>query len=299
MVKKPFIVACIPAYNEEYTIGKVVLKAMKYVDKVIVCDDGSTDMTGEIAEKLGAVVIKHKKNLGKGYSLRDLLLEAEKFNPDIVVTLDADDQHDADEIPLLVNALMENKADVAIGSRYLKSSKTDMPRYRVLGLRIVNAVARRIVRSDLKDTQSGFRAFTGEALRVLKNTRSDGYGVESEQINLAMREGLKIVEVPVTIRYKGLEKTSKKNPVTQAAEIMATLVSLRILERPLLYLGVPGAALLAVGVLSGAYLFSIFNSFRYFSIPIALITLGAFIVGAILTVTSLILYSIRLVKAKI
>jgi len=289
----------IPAYNEEYTIAKVVLKAMKHVDKVIVCDDGSTDMTGEIAERLGAIVIKHKKNLGKGYALRDLLLEAESLNPDIVITLDADDQHEADEIPLLINALIESKADIAIGSRHLKSSKTDMPRYRILGLQIINAIARRILRSDLKDTQSGFRAFTNRALHVLRNTRSDGYGVESEQITLAMKEGLKIVEVPVTIRYKGLKRTSKKNPITQAAEIITALVSLKILERPLLYLGVPGTALLAVGILFVTYLLLIFNSFRYFSIPIALITLGALIVGAILTIASLILYSIRLVKAKI
>lgn len=215
-----------------------------------------------------------------------------------MVVLDADDQHDADEIPLLINALMESKADVVIGSRYSKLSETDMPCYRRFGLRIISVISRRTLRSNLKDTLSGFRAFTNRALHVLKNTRSSGYGVESEQIDLALKEGLRIVEVPVTIRYRGLKRTSKKNPIMQAAEIMMMLLGLRVLERPLLYLGVPGAILLVMGVFSGTYLLLLFNSTRYFSIPIALITLGALIIGVILAITSLILHSIQLIKAR-
>jgi glycosyltransferase involved in cell wall biosynthesis len=90
---KPFIIACIPAYNEEKTIAKVIIKTQKYVDKVIVCDDGSKDMTSEIAERLGAIVIKHERNMGKGEALRNLFKKAIELNADIVITLDGDGQH--------------------------------------------------------------------------------------------------------------------------------------------------------------------------------------------------------------
>ncbi|MEM2843728.1 MAG: glycosyltransferase family 2 protein, partial [Candidatus Bathyarchaeia archaeon] len=91
---KPFVIACIPAYNEEATIAKVIIQAQKYVDKVILCDDGSNDYTGLIAERLGAEVIKHERRLGKGAALRILFKKAEDLEAGIVVTLDADGQHD-------------------------------------------------------------------------------------------------------------------------------------------------------------------------------------------------------------
>jgi len=87
---KPFVVACIPAFNEEKTIGRVVLQAKKYVDGVVVCDDGSGDLTGEIARGLGAVVGRHERNMGYGVALRSLFSEARRLGADVVVTLDGD-----------------------------------------------------------------------------------------------------------------------------------------------------------------------------------------------------------------
>ena len=84
------IIACIPAYNEEKTIAKFVLQAQRYADKVVVYDDGSSDMTGEIAGGLGAVVVRHERNLGYGASLRGLFAEALRLGADVVVTLDGD-----------------------------------------------------------------------------------------------------------------------------------------------------------------------------------------------------------------
>jgi glycosyltransferase involved in cell wall biosynthesis len=130
--KKPFVIACIPAYNEEKTIAKVIIKTQKYVDKVIVCDDGSKDMTSEIAERLGAIVIKHERNMGKGEALRNLFKKAMELNADIVITLDGDGQHDPDEIPSLINTLKEEKADIIIGSRFLLNEK-NVPGYRAIG----------------------------------------------------------------------------------------------------------------------------------------------------------------------
>ena len=116
--KKPFIVAVIPAFKEEENIAKVVLLTKKYVDLVIVGDDGSDDMTAEIAKALGAIVIRNNKNMGKGYTLKRLFNEALKLGADIIVTLDADGQHDPKYIPKLTEPIINGEADIVIGSRY-------------------------------------------------------------------------------------------------------------------------------------------------------------------------------------
>jgi len=131
--RKPRIIACIPAYDEEKTIAKIVLKTKKHVNKVIVCDDGSQDMTAEIAKALGATVVKHEKNMGYGAALRTLFLETRNHNPDVMITLDADDQHDPDEIPRLAKAVLEHQADIVIGSRFL--GHTNIPWWRSIGLK--------------------------------------------------------------------------------------------------------------------------------------------------------------------
>jgi len=119
---KPFIIACIPAYNEEATIAKVIIQTQKYVDKIIVCDDGSSDLTGLIAERLGAEVIRHERNLGKGAALRSLFKKAKELKAEIIVTLDADFQHDAADIPKLIKPILDGEADVVVGSRYFKGA---------------------------------------------------------------------------------------------------------------------------------------------------------------------------------
>ena len=96
------VVACVPAYNEEGTIARVVIGAQRHVDRVVVCDDGSTDMTGEIAERLGAEVLRHPRNLRYGASIRTLFGRARELGAECVVTLDADRQHSPEEIPRLV-----------------------------------------------------------------------------------------------------------------------------------------------------------------------------------------------------
>jgi len=291
------IIACIPAYNEERTIASVVVKTMRYVNEVIVCDDGSGDLTGEIARRLGAKVVRHERNMGKGIALMDLFTEAKKFNPDVIITLDADGQHNPDDIPRLIKPIVEGAADIVIGSRFVKGGEIDAPLYRRFGLTFINFLSRKLVKSDVRDTQTGFRAFTLKALNELESMESRGYGVETEQLMLAKKRGLRIIEVPVMIRYKGLEKTSKKFPFLQAQDIVTTILRLFIEEHPLRYLGIPGVALIILTVISGTYLLLMFNATRYFSIPIALITLAALFTGIMLLITAIILYAMtRLTK---
>ncbi|MEM3713428.1 MAG: glycosyltransferase family 2 protein [Nitrososphaeria archaeon] len=289
MDKQPYIIACIPAYNEEKSIAKVIIQTKKYVNKIIVCDDGSVDMTADIAEALGAIVLKHTKNMGKGSALKTLLQYAKQLNPDIVVTLDADNQHDPNDIPKLLKPIMEGKADLVIGSRYVLGSKTETPLYRRVGLKIINWLSGK---KRVKDTQSGFRAYPLKTIDLMLQCESKGYSIEAEQLALAIKNKLKILEIPVTIKYKGIEKPSKKNPIKHGMELVGIAIRLIVEEKPLQLLGLPGIILITVGLIGGTYLLIYFNITRYFSIPIALITLGALFIGTILFVTALILYSL-------
>jgi len=297
-VTRPIVVACIPAYDEEKCIGGVIVRTMKHVDKVVVCDDGSRDLTGAIAEGLGAVVIRHERNKGKGAALNSSFLYVRDLKPDVVVMLDADGQHNPYEIPRLVKPILDGAAEMVVGSRYVKDSNMDAPFYRRLGLRLINALSGRSGNHGVDDTQSGFRAFSARALNCVLESESEGYGVETEQLVLSRRHGLRVVEVPVTMRYSGLDNTSKKHPVTHGAELIGTILKLVVEERPLLILGLPGIFVTLVGFFTGGYFLWYFNTSRYFSLPIALITLGALVIGALLIITSLILYSVARLKPR-
>ncbi len=290
------VIACISAYNEEKTIARVIIETQKHVDKVIVCDDGSTDLTGKIAERLGVEVIKHERNMGKGVALKDLFRAAKRYNPSIVVTLDADGQHDPNDIPRLLEPIERGEADFVIGSRFVKGAKTDAPLYRRFGLEIINFFSRK---RGVRDTQSGFRALTIKALEEVWDAESEGFGVESEQITLAVKRGLRVKELPIVVSYKGLPKTSKKAPILHGGEIIATMLKMIVEERPLLYLGLPGITLIMIAITLGTYLLLLFNATRYFSLPIAILALGAGLTGITLMNAALTLYALNRIVRKV
>ena len=290
---KPFVVACIPAYNEERSIGAVVVRATKYVDKVIVCDDGSKDLTSAIAEGLGAVVLRHKRNLGKGFALKTAFRYAKGLEPDVVVMLDGDGQHDPGDIPRLVEPIVGGGVDMVVGSRFVEGSRVDAPLYRRLGLRLFNTLSGRSGDSGVSDTQSGFRAISSRALDVVLACEAKGYGVETEQLALAHKNGLRVVEVPVAIKYSGLGITSKKNPAYHGIELVDTVLRLVVVDRPLLFLALPGTVLFLVGVGFGVYLLWNFNLTRIFSVPMALIMAVAVFLGLVMVISSMMLYAIK------
>jgi len=169
--EKPFLVACIPAVNEEKNLARVILLAQRHVDKVIVCNDGSSDLTGEIARRLGAEVIDHEKNMGYGASLRSLFSKARHMNADLMVTLDADGQHDASNIPTLIDPVIQGKADVVIGSRFLnEEGKNNVPTYRRKGIALITSMARTVSFNHITDAQSGYRAYSKKALSLIDPT---------------------------------------------------------------------------------------------------------------------------------
>ncbi|WP_461863531.1 glycosyltransferase family 2 protein [Thermococcus sp.] len=224
----------IPAYNEELTIGSVVTLAKKYGD-VLVVDDGSADRTSEIARNAGAFVIKHETNMGKGAALRTGFEYALSMDYKIVVTLDADGQHNPDEIPVLLEPIVNGKADLVIGSRYLNGAQRSIPPYRRFGLWILN-LGTKVVSNMNVDSQSGFRAMNKKLLEKL-DLNSNDYSIETDMIVKARERGIRLMEVPITVRYDVPNK-HKKNPVSHGLGVLASIVGLIGYKRPLLLFGV-------------------------------------------------------------
>lgn len=287
---KPTIVACIAAYNEEKTVGKLILELEKYVNKIVVVDDGSKDTTRLIASRLGAQVISHERNLGKGAALKTAFNFVKTLKCDIIVTIDGDGQHDPRDIPALIEPLIRGEVDVVIGSRYADGANDEAPLYRKFGLKILNYLSRKATKTSVNDTQSGFRAYTTKALSLLGLQEYNGYSVETEQLKILAANKVRITELPINVKYRGLEKTSKMSPLIHGGQILASTIKLIAQDHPLLYLGFPGLSLIILGLIFGFHLLDLFNASRYFSIPIAIISVGTIVIGLILTLVALILY---------
>ena len=148
----------IPAFNEEQNIGKTITKLKKISDSIIVCDDGSSDMTSEIAEGLGAIVIKHEKNYGYGAAINSIFQKAKEIDTEILVTFDADGQHKVDDVQNVINPIKEDVADLVIGSRFLEK-KSNVPGYRKIGIKVITKVTNASIKKELTDSQSCFRAY--------------------------------------------------------------------------------------------------------------------------------------------
>ena len=289
MREKPFIVACIPAYNEEKNIARVLVKTSNYVDAILVCDDGSTDMTGIIAERLGATLIRHKRNMGYGAAICTLWNEAKKLNPDILVMLDADGQHNPDEIPKLIKPIEEGKADLVIGSRFLGTSE-GIPRYREFGIKMITKFVNKASGYNLSDQESGFRAYNRKAIEKIQPTEH-GMGVIMEMIVKAAENNLRVVEVPVSLTYKDVRK-SAVNPIRHAMEDILTTIKFVSIRYPILFYGIPGFIALILGLGLGIYTFNIYATARRLVTSLAVISTASVIAGLILTTTAIILYTI-------
>jgi len=280
------ISALIPAFNESMKIESIVQESSRYVDDVIVCDDGSADNTGEIAEKSGARVIKHNFNRGYGAAIQSLFREALDSDADIFVTLDSDGQHKPQDISNLVTHLIQSECDIAIGSRFIGDEKQEIPDWRAQGIKTIN----RLVNTSgagITDSQSGFRAYTRKALEVLTLT-DNGMGVSTEILVKAMEHNLKICEVPVEILYP--DGSSKQNPLLHGVSVVLSTVKYLSINRPLLFYGLPGGVSLLVSLYFWGWTFKIYSLTRSINTNITLIAIVTTLVGLILLNTSIILW---------
>ena len=292
-------IAIIPSFNESNNIIEMVNEVKKYVNKVIVVDDGSNDDTFEKASITDAIVLQNNRNRGKGAALRRGFLECLKYSPNIIVTIDADGQHDPSDIPKLLAPIQDKKADIVIGSRLHKDSKSEIPLRRGMGLSFINALNRSLTKSNVKDSQSGFRAYSNLVFSLIFDFESFGYGAETEQLAQAENFGVNILEIPVIIKYRGLEKTSKKNAFTHGLHLITTIIKICVERRPLQIFGISGLILIFLSIIPLTNLLMLFNETRYFSIPLALIVMGLSFIGALLILISFILYALKRIRQKI
>ena len=282
------IIIGIPAFNEEKNIGPIVAKLKKKYDQVIVCDDGSSDMTETIASSLGAHVVKHDKNLGYGSAIKTIFNEAGKIGGDVLVTFDADGQHQISEIDTVLQPIFENQADIVIGSRFLGETK-DLPRYRKIGIQTITGLTNIMTGSKITDSQSGFRAYTKKVLKEISPTES-GMGISTEILIKASKKEMRIVEVPITISYE--DNTHSQEPISHGTSVIMSTIKHVAIERPLLYYGVSGLCFLIMGLIFGTWTLQIYSEQRQVITNIALVGIGGVILGTILLISGTILYSI-------
>ena len=298
---KPFVVVGIPAFNEEQTIANVVLEAYKFADKVIVCDDGSIDNTGKIARCLGAEVLSHEQNDGYGASIKSLFESANLLKADIFVTLDADGQHDPNEIPAVIKPILNGSADIVIGSRFVdKNGTAEMPLYRQFGAKLITKMVNGSAKKRITDAQSGFRAYNCRALSTL-NFFENGMSASVEILLNASAHNLRIEEVASTCKYNiGVNvATSSENPLTHGVGVVLSLLKLIVEKRPLLILGIPSLFFLFTGLSIGVWLLQIYSLEHAIITNIALASITFTLIGFFMLSSATTLYAIARVSRKI
>ena len=279
--------ACIPAYNEENTISDLVKSAKKFVDKVIVCDDGSTDDTLNNAKLAGAEIISHKKNQGYGAAITTLFDYCRMQNADVMITLDGDGQHDPNQIPILLDTISQHSVDVVLGSRFLDNN-TDTPGYRKRGIKIITSAANFGADFKVSDAQSGFRAYSKSAINAIHPTEQ-GMAVSTEILLKISNKGLSLAEVPITTSYDG--DTSEQNPVPHGISVLMNTIKYVSIRHPIKFYGIPGFVSIIAGLVSSVLFLDAYLNDQvifYGSLLGAVILL---LFGAILSVTAIILFS--------
>ena len=286
----------LPAYNEEKNIASIITKLGKIADFVIVCNDGSSDLTGDISTKMGASVINHEKNKGYGAAIRSIFLKSKELDVDVLVTFDADGQHSVDDIENVILPISDQTADLVIGSRFLDDAAENIPSYRKTGIKIITTLTNSSLNEKIKDSQSGFRAYSKNVISTITPSDS-GMGVSSEILIKASNHGFKIAEVPIKISYEG--DTSTHHPVSHGFSVTLSTLKFISIEHPLKFYGIPGLTFLIIGLIFTIFTLQLFSETRQIFTNVTLIAIGTIIFGTMLLMTSILLYSIvNLVREK-
>lgn len=200
------VIAVIPAYNEATRIAPVIKHVLQHVNAVLVVNDCSTDNTAQVAQQAGGIVINMPLNGGAGSATRAGCERAVEMGADVIVTIDADGQHDPDEIALLVTHLLKNQLDIVFGGR---PRTPNMPFENRFGNHLLSVVSKVLFGVQVNDILTGFHAFTAGAFEKLR-WQSNRYSFVSEIVYRVYMHQLKYAEVPVTTIYHDKKKGMRK-----------------------------------------------------------------------------------------
>ena len=279
----------IPAFNEEKNIAAIITKLADITDTIIVCNDGSSDLTSDIAEKMGAFVINHEKNLGYGAAIRSIFLKAKELDGDILVTFDADGQHRIEDIENVTKPIIDQEADLVIGSRFLDESEKEVPQYRKVGIKVITKITNASIKKQLTDSQSGFRAYSKKVLNEL-NPSELGMGISTEILIKASTKNFRISEVPIKIIYDG--DTSTHNPISHGSSVLFSTIKYTSIEHPLKFYGIPSMIFFAIGVFFTYYSIEYYAEVGRLNTNLALVSAGSILTAIVLFITCILLYSL-------
>jgi len=250
------LVILIPAYNEEETIKKVIDEIPKKFDsidevEILVINDGSSDNTEKIAKESGATVYSFTSNRGLARAISYGFLKSLDHNADILIILDADNQYDSTEIPLLLKPIIENQADIILGDRQVKKLK-HMSTQKKIGNQMSSSVVSKLIGQKINDAQTGFRAFNRDALNKIHIF--SGYTYTQETLLQAEYKGLKVLEVQVTFRKRSDKSRLISNIFTYAFRTISLLASTIIFYKSFKFFAILSSILFAFGIVQSIYL---------------------------------------------
>jgi glycosyltransferase involved in cell wall biosynthesis len=249
------LVVLVPAFNEEENIENTIRSIPKKIFgidevKVLVVDDGSTDKTMDKAMNGGAYrVVSHSSNTGVGAAFMTGIRNAISMNADILVAVDADSQFDSNQIPELISPILNNQADVVIGSRFKEGKPKNIPRIKYLGNMIFTRIVSGLVQQKFTDTQTGFRAYSKKALLNISVVNDFTY-TQEVLIDLKFK-GLQITEVPITVKYDDKRKSRVvKNIYSYSSKVLAIITRTLVFHRPMFSFAILSAIFFGGGILA-------------------------------------------------
>jgi glycosyltransferase involved in cell wall biosynthesis len=226
---KSLISVIIPVFNEKLTVGKVI-KSVKTVmerngfrNEIIVVDDFSKDGSLESSKVTGVTVYSLKKHMGKGYALRVGFAKAKGA---VIATIDSDGSHRPEELPSLLTPIFQDQADLVIGSRYLNQEHVTARKLNAFGVRMFNFLIKLFTKTEVSDSQSGYRVIKSETLKNM-HLNSSEYEIESEMLVKITRKGFKVKEVPISFEQRTYG-VSRLDPLIDGFKIILSILSASI-----------------------------------------------------------------------
>lgn len=283
------IAVIIPCYNEAITIGKVITDFHNVIPEatIYVFDNNSTDKTSEIAEAMGATVMREKRQ-GKGFVVQSMF---SKIDADIFVMVDGDDTYDVRNVNAMISMISNDEADMVVGNRLKIYTDESFRPFHTFGNKLVRSLINKLFKAKLTDIMSGFRVVSRSLVRNI-NIMSSGFEVETEMSIKALKYGYVIKEVDVSYRERPQGSYSKLNTINDGILVLKTIFIIFKDYKPLLFFSFISGMLLLVSLLSGAVVITEFVETEYIThVPLAIFAAGTMILSMILFITGIILDS--------